>query len=269
MDRHPIVAGQFYPDDSRELDRQLKHFIPADRTPSTAPTILAMLPHAGYIYSGRVAGETIARSRLHDTVILLGPSHTGQGARIGLWPDGSWLFPGGKLDVDHLLAEAILDACAHITADYESHRREHSLEVQIPFLHAKNPSMEIVPVTIADPRPHVLQEVGIALAKAVRGAGKPVSLVVSSDMSHYISASQASRLDELAIEQIRALSPTGLYQTVRDNNISMCGVLPMTVGLTAARDLGARTAYLTRYATSGDVSGDYDQVVGYAGIIVE
>jgi AmmeMemoRadiSam system protein B len=88
-------------------------------------------------------------------------------------------------------------------------------------------------------------------------------------MSHYISASQASRLDELAIEQIRALSPTGLYQTVRDNNISMCGVLPMTVGLTAARDLGARTAYLIRYATSGDVSGDYDQVVGYAGIIVE
>jgi AmmeMemoRadiSam system protein B len=269
MDRHPVVAGQFYPGDPQELKRQLGRYIPATPVVSKEPTILAMVPHAGYMYSGAVAGETIARSRLHDTVILLGPSHTGQGAPIGLWPDGSWLFPGGRLDVDRSLAATILATSPLIAADYESHRSEHSLEVQIPFLHAKNPGMQIVPITIADPRPDVLREVGTSLAEAIKAGDKPVSLVISSDMSHYISASQAEQLDKLAIKQIQALSPTGLYQTVRDRHISMCGVLPMTVGLTAALALGARTAYLTRYATSGDVSGDYDQVVGYAGIIVQ
>lgn len=269
MDRHPIVAGQFYPGDPQELERQLRQCMPADVVVTEQPTILTMLPHAGYIYSGAVAGETVARARLHDTVILLGPSHTGQGAPIGLWPDGSWLFPGGSLQVDQSLAATILQICPRVTADHDSHMREHSLEVQIPFLHAKNPAMTIVPITIADPRSEVLQDVGECLAKAIEAADKPVSLVVSSDMSHYIAASAARKLDGMAIDQIQALSPTCLYTTVRENRISMCGVLPMTVGLTAARHLGAHKAYLTRYATSGDVNGDYDQVVGYAGIIIE
>ncbi|GAU07951.1 AmmeMemoRadiSam system protein B [Desulfoplanes formicivorans] len=269
MDRHPVVAGQFYPDDPRALHRQLNQYMPQGTAASTRPTILAMLPHAGYIYSGSVAGETVARTSLHETIILLGPNHTGQGAPIGLWPDGSWLFPGGSLAVDADLAETILQASPLIAADYASHTREHSLEVQIPFLHAKNPDTRIVPITIADPTFEILEKVGMALARAIRTAAKPVSLVVSSDMSHYVSANTAQKLDGMAIDQIQALDPEGLYATVRHNHISMCGVLPMTAGLIAARELGARKAYLTRYATSGDVNGEYDQIVGYAGIIVE
>ncbi|WP_462324003.1 AmmeMemoRadiSam system protein B [Desulfoplanes sp.] len=269
MDRQPIVAGQFYPSGSRELGRHLKKHIPTNGAPSQQPTILAMLPHAGYIYSGDVAGRTIGRSRLNPSIILLGPSHTGEGAPIGLWPDGCWIFPGGRLCVDQSLAQTILESSPAIASDYASHKREHSLEVQLPFLHAQNPHCSIVPITIADPRPDVLEEVGTSLARAIKMANKPVSLVVSSDMSHYISADAAKKLDTAAIDQILALSPRGLYQTVRDKRISMCGILPMTAGLTAALELGASNAYLTRYATSGDVNGDYDQVVGYAGIIVE
>lgn len=269
MDRHPVVAGQFYPDDPRELHRQVNQYMPQNTEASTRPTILAMLPHAGYVYSGGVAGETVARARLHETVILLGPNHTGQGAPIGLWPDGAWLFPGGRLAVDQTLAGALLASCPHIVADHASHMREHSLEVQLPFLHAKHADTRIVPITIADPREEVLEEVGLTLARNIMASEKPVSLVVSSDMSHYISATSAQKLDALAIAQIQALSPRGLYATVRRNRISMCGVLPMTVGLFAAGKLGARKASLVRYATSGDVNGEYDQVVGYAGILVQ
>ncbi|PIE69538.1 MAG: AmmeMemoRadiSam system protein B [Deltaproteobacteria bacterium] len=269
MDRQPVVAGSFYPGDSQALSRHIRSYLTADQPAFHAQTILTMLPHAGYIYSGAVAGTTLAQANLPATVILLGPSHTGDGAALGLWPDGSWLFPGGDLTVDQSLATTILAACPRIQADYTSHLREHSLEVQIPFLHAVNPHMQILPITIADPRLDILLEVGRALAQVISKASQPIGLLVSSDMSHYISAAQAKVLDHLAIQAITALSPEQLYTTVRDNRISMCGVLPMTAGLTAACELGAERARLIQYTTSGEVTGDDDQVVGYAGMVVE
>jgi len=269
MNRKPAVAGQFYPGNALDLARETQKYTSKKTPHSSQPTILAMVPHAGYVYSGAIAGGTIARANLAETVVLLGPNHTGIGDLVALWPDGTWLFPGGALEVDEPLAAAILAAIPGITSDYTAHLGEHSLEVQLPLPHAKSPKTRIVPICIADPHPGSLLAMGSALASVIARAQKPVSIVVSSDMSHFISAQQAKKQDRLAIDQILALSPQGLFQTVRDHAISMCGIFPMTVGLQAACTLGATKASEICYATSGDVSQDYDNVVGYAGIIVE
>ena len=269
MDRKPIVAGRFYPEEAEQLARDIAGYMGPARPVSQNPTILAMVPHAGYVYSGGIAGETIARARLASTVIMLGPNHTGSGNPLALWPDGTWLFPGGELTVDEELAERVLDAIPSITRDYEAHLREHSLEVQLPFLHAKDPDTRILPICVAEPSPEILLEIGSALAGIIEQTTYPVSILVSSDMSHYITAAQAEKQDGLAIDQILALSAKQLFNTVRENNVSMCGILPMTMGLQAAQDLGAHSASLVRYATSGEVNHDYEQVVGYAGMIVE
>lgn len=269
MDRTPAVAGQFYPGNARDLTREASEYTLRSTSHSAQPTILAMVPHAGYVYSGAIAGETIARANLAETIILLGPNHTGNGDMAALWPDGKWLFPGGSLAVDEALAAEILQTVPGITSDYTAHLREHSLEVQIPLLYAIQPATRIVPICIADPRPESLLNMGSALAGVMAKASTSVSIVVSSDMSHFISANQARTQDGLAIDQILALSPKGLFQTVHDHAISMCGIFPMTMGLQAACALGATRASLIRYGTSGDINQDHDQVVGYAGIIIE
>jgi hypothetical protein len=145
---------------------------------------------------------------------------------------------------------------------------EHSLEVILPFLHVLEPRTRIVPVAVAEPDPRVLVEAGKNLAGAVREHGEPVSIVVSSDMSHYVSHETAQERDAMALERITSLDPEGLYDTVRRNNITMCGVMPMTMGLAACRELGAKEAEVAAYATSGHASGDYGRVVGYAGVLV-
>jgi hypothetical protein len=231
-------------------------------------TLLAMVPHAGYIFSGGVCGKTLGAANLAPTVLLLGPNHTGRGERFALWPDGAWNIPGGSLAVDTGLAQALLDADPAIQADISAHTGEHSLEVVLPFLDRLNPETTIVPVCISAPTLETLERVGNAMGRALRDFGAPVSIVVSSDMSHYITNEEARKMDGMALEPIMTLDPGALYDTVRSRHISMCGVLPMTTGLFAAKTLGATHAELVDYATSGEVSGDFEQVVGYAGVLV-
>lgn len=269
MNRQPLVAGQFYPA-GPALAREAAGLLgAAGGGPGTPrPTILAMVPHAGYIYSGGVAGATLGRADLADTVLMLGPNHTGRGRRLAVWPDGAWDLPGGGLAVDEALAGALLAADTRLCADYTAHVGEHSLEVVLPLLRAKNPATRIVPVVVAEPNPTVLGDVAVSMASVLSGWPSRVSVVVSSDMSHYVSHDAARDLDALALAEITALRPMGLYSVVRDRGISMCGVLPMTLGLFLARELGAVSAEVAAYATSGEVSGDMQHVVGYAGVLV-
>ncbi len=267
QDRFPIVAGQFYPDDPATLGGVVQAAL-AKGTPHPEPTILAMAPHAGYMFSGRLAGATIGSANLAPTVVLLGPNHTGLGAPLAVWPKGRWLFPGGFLEVDEPLADAFLQAEPSLTADTVAHRREHSLEVLLPFLHGRNPATRIVPIAVADPRPQVLAGAASRMAEVLQRWGAPVSLVVSSDMNHFADDATTRQIDRLAIERILALDPMGLYGTVREHDISMCGVFPMTLGLQLALLLGARQAKLVGYSTSGEVNGDMDRVVGYCGVLV-
>lgn len=267
MDRQPVVAGKFYPGVRAQWEPLVRRYLKSDQPEQ--PALLVMLPHAGYVYSGAIAGQTLAGVSLPETLLLLGPNHTGLGARLSLWPSGRWLLPGAHLAVDETLAKAILVGQAGgIQADHLAHTHEHSLEVILPFLWAKAPNTKIVPLAVAEHRPEALLAAAQHLAEVLKSWEKPVLIVVSSDMSHFLAADEAKTKDTLALRAILDLDPPGLLTTVRSKNISMCGVLPMTMGLAVALELGARQARLIKYGHSGEESGDYAQVVGYAGVIV-
>lgn len=265
MDRTPIVAGQFYPGSRSALQEEVAKYLQG--SPSLEKTLLVMVPHAGYVFSGSTAGKTIARSHLAERIVLIGPNHTGRGRKLAVWNDGKWIFPGSLVPVDSGLAAAILEQPG-FSADYEAHLYEHSLEVVLPFLQAVKKDLSVVPVAVAEPGLENLLAAGKNLALAIQESGQETTLVVSSDMSHFISRHEAEEKDRMAIDRILDLDPEGLYRTVRSNNISMCGMLPMVLGLSCVKELGAQKAALVDYTTSGEVNRDYSQVVGYAGILV-
>lgn len=267
MNRRPVVAGQFYPGSAHELKKTLDSLfidVPAEKKKNT---ILTMLPHAGYIYSGKTAGKTLSHSNLKENILLLGPNHTGMGDPFAVWYAGRWEFPGGYLDVNEKIADELIEGVDYLSADFSAHLREHSLEVLVPFLWYTNPNIKIIPIAIMEPRLDILIDAGKKIAGVLKDMDN-ISIVVSSDMSHFISHDRAKKLDKIAIEKCLKVDPEGLYKSVREYNISMCGVLPMTVGLQIAKELGAKTGSLIDYSTSGEVTGDKSYVVGYAGIII-
>ncbi len=268
MNRTPVVAGQFYPGTTADLHHVVDQCLGLATTSEAKPTILAMVPHAGYVFSGPVCGKTLGEAKLHSTIVLLGPNHTGLGASLSLWGQGAWELPGTSVPVDTTLAGTLLAEIPELTADQDAHLQEHSLEVVLPFLHRQDSNVTVVPISVSEPNPSVLQAVGAAMGRALSAYERPVSIVVSSDMSHYVSHDEARELDSMALEQILALNPAGLNSVVRDKRITMCGVRPMTLGLSAALEMGAVKARLAGYATSGEASGDFEQVVGYAGVLV-
>lgn len=264
MDREPAVAGRFYEGDPRSLAREVRAFLTAPLAPRPALGVVA--PHAGYLYSGAIAGAVYARVAVPPRVIVLGPNHTGLGRPAALWPPGGgWRTPLGTVPVSRPLTEALAGGPL-VELDRAAHAREHSLEVQIPFLAVARPDVEIAGLCLGPLGLEDCEEVGRIVASAARAHGALV--VASSDMSHYIPAAEAAEKDRHAIDRILALDPEGLYRTVRREGLTMCGVIPATVMLFAARALGAKAAELVRYGHSGEVTGDDDEVVGYAGLIV-
>jgi len=267
MKRGPAVAGQFYPSSPSELSEMVREYTGA--APGRMNVTGVVSPHAGLMYSGRVAAAVFSRINFPDTFILVGPNHTGIGRPVSLMSSGEWLMPTGRLKVDSDIAAKLKENCGIFEENALAHQMEHSLEVQLPFILYYSSDVKIVPVTMMSCSLDECRLVGEAIADAVRSAGYPVTIIASSDMSHYISDAAARKKDKMAIERITALDPEGLYDTVRDEGISMCGVVPVTSMLFAALKLGSREASLVKYMTSGEVSGDYDYVVGYAGIIVK
>lgn len=266
MQRPSAVAGQFYPRQPNLLRQTLEELVP--QVPAPQPAIGVMVPHAGYPYSGAIAGETFARVQIPPRVVILGPNHRGVGHPAAVFPSGSWLTPLGEAVVDVELAQRLLAECPGLSADTAAHRFEHSLEVQVPFLQYLNPQSAIVPICLGHLLLDDLLAIGTALGGALARFGEKVLLVASSDMTHYESGEVARRKDRLALDRLLALDPEGLYRTVSERRISMCGFMPTVLMLAAAAELGATTASLVRYGNSGDVTGDQAQVVGYAGVIV-
>ncbi|MGM0423795.1 MAG: AmmeMemoRadiSam system protein B [Thermodesulfobacteriota bacterium] len=268
MRRKPLVAGQFYPADPQHLQTQVSEFLQMGTGAQGMPARLCMVPHAGYVFSGAVAGKTLAQSGLQENILLLGPNHTGRGRPLAVWARGEWELPGTALQINEALAKELIQNQPALEEDTQAHMYEHSLEVVLPFIHALRPEARIVPICVAEPDPDLLLQAGQNIGALLKGWTESVTIVVSSDMSHFLPQKQAQAQDNLALEAILALDPARLYQVVRDNRISMCGVLPMTLGLAAALELGCSQAELVDYATSGDKIGDYSQVVGYAGVLV-
>jgi len=227
------------------------------------------MPHAGYVYSGSVAGETASHLAIPETVIILGPNHTGLGPAVSVFPEGKWLMPFGSVPIAEELARTIVEKIELAEADESAHLREHSIEVQLPFLHyQRKGEMKFVPMILSSLATADCRHVGESLAGIINEAEGDVLLVASSDMTHYESHQSATTKDAEAIERILDLDPEGLIKTVFSRKISMCGIIPTAVMLYATKALGATGARLIRYTTSGETSGDYDQVVGYAGILV-
>jgi len=266
MIRTPAVAHQFYPGDAHTLQLLLAQLVPAGV--AARPARAVIMPHAGYVYSGRVTGETVARVEVPEDLIVLGPNHHGLGAPAALMAAGTWRMPGGDVEINAELAAEILLHCPEVQDDSRAHLAEHSLEVLVPFLQYRQPRLTIVPLCLARLDYPVCRLIGLGLAAAGRNFIRPVMLAASTDMSHYESRARASAKDQLAIERVLALDPEGLYQTVAANRISMCGVIPTVIALIAALEAGATRAELVRYTDSGETSGDLDQVVGYAGFIL-
>ncbi|AMV72347.1 AmmeMemoRadiSam system protein B [Desulfuromonas carbonis] len=265
MLRQAAVAGQFYNSDPLLLRRQILELTPEA---TTRQALGIVSPHAGYIYSGAIAAETFARVAIPDRVVIIGPNHHGFGHPAAIYADGSWETPLGKVHVDADFAGRLLQRCPQTGADSAAHRFEHSLEVQVPFLQVRNPGARIVPLCLGHLPLTELLEIGEGLATLIAEDLHPTLIVVSSDMTHYEAGEIARGKDQLAIDCVLALDPEGLYRTVRERRISMCGVLPTVVLLAAARVLGATGAELIRYGNSGDVTGDQQEVVGYAGLAI-
>ena len=226
------------------------------------------MPHAGYKYSGQVAGTVYSRIEIPSRVVLLGPRHFPDGARFAILSDGAWQTPLGLVPLDRPLAEKIARACPLLHEDAIAHRNEHSLEVQLPFLQRLAPSSTFVPIVIASAHYSELESLGHAIADVLRAEEEPMLVIASSDMNHYESDAITRVKDRKAVDRILALDPRGLFDTVREEEISMCGYGAAVAMLTAVRRLGAARAELVRYATSGEVNGDFQEVVGYAGIVI-
>lgn len=265
--RLPAVAGQFYPGNADVLLRDVRGYTAVDVPRRRA--LGCVVPHAGYVYSGHVAGAVYAALELPKRFIILCPNHTGRGAPLAIMGEGSWRTPLGDAQIDSQLAAGLKATFPLLTEDSEAHSTEHAIEVQLPFLQALVEDFTFVPITVGISQLEVLEALGHAMSEVIASSNERILVIASSDMNHYESDVLTRVKDRKAINQILALHPAGLHETVRKENISMCGYGPSVAMLTAAKDEGAHRAELIKYATSGDVTGDTDWVVGYAGIVVQ
>jgi MEMO1 family protein len=267
MKRMPAVAGQFYGGHPGQLAEEVAHF--TYRSTMRNKIIGAISPHAGLMYSGRVAGALYSAIAMPETFIILGPNHSGAGSKMAVMSAGQWLIPTALFNIDNELAASMLEKMPLLTDDPQAHASEHSIEVQLPFLAHAADQIKIVPVTIGHVSLEDCAAAGKGLAAAIKKTGRNAVIIASSDMSHYVNDAEAREKDGLAIGRILSLDPEGLYTTVIGEGISMCGVVPAVIMLYAALELGAEDAQLVQYATSGDINGDFERVVGYASIMVK
>lgn len=265
--RRPSVAGYFYPSNSKELLHELQQYI-SEHTKVDA--LGAVCPHAGYLYSGHVAGAVYSRIKPKDIFILLGPNHTGYGAQVSIMTEGEWEIPFGSIKIHENLAKKVVEKLNFVSDEIKAHLYEHSLEVQLPFIYKINPDSKIVPLTLKTLSIKECEILGQGIAEAIKELGLSESTIIvsSTDMSHYLPDEIARKTDSLAIEKIRKFDPEGLYNTVVEHKISMCGFIPTVTMLWTTKALGAKEVQIIKYTTSAEVSRDYKKVVGYLGAII-
>lgn len=268
--RPPAVAGTFYEGTAALLRAQVAACFAANDRPAAKERFIgAVVPHAGLMYSGHVAAAFYAAAELPRRFVILCPNHTGAGHFAAINREGAWRTPLGDAAVDTDLADKLMSATPLLSVDAAAHAREHSLEVQLPFLqHLLGTDFTFVPICLGAHRYDYAEEIGHAIAEVVKSESEPVAILASSDLNHYEDQTITMRKDQLAIDEVLKRKPHDLWRVVEDFDVSMCGFIPTTAMLAAANELGATDARLLKHATSGDVNGDYSQVVGYASIIV-
>lgn len=268
MIRQPAVAGQFYPSRPEQIKKLISGF---DIKPKKEKekAIACILPHAGYVYSGKVAAEVLSSIEVAPTCIILGPNHTGFGTGASIMPEGEWITPFSSVKIDSELAGLLMKNSKYLETDETAHAYEHSIEVELPLIQAiSRPEFTFVPIILAYADKLVYKDISNSIAAAVRACHRDVTIIASSDMTHYESQKSANEKDRAAIEAILKLDADGLLNKIDELGISMCGYMPAVVAILSAKLLGAHAGRLVAYQTSGDVTGDYSSVVGYAGIVI-
>lgn len=264
--REPAVAGQFYPGTKLSLEKMLSSLI--DKKEKKMKAFGAVSPHAGYIYSGIVAGKVFSRLMPKELFIIIGPNHTGVGETFSVFREGLWKTPLGSVEVDKEFADYILDNSKLFKSDEAAHTYEHSIEVQLPFLQYVMSNFKILPLCIASLDIDELKGAAKDLTQAIKELKRDVTIIASSDMTHYEPQKIARTKDMQAISAILNMNEDELFEKVNNMNISMCGVAPTIITLNATKAIGAKEAELADYKTSGDTTGDYSSVVGYGGVII-
>ena len=277
--RQPAVAGSFYDGDLKSLNIQIEncflHKIGPGKIPLVNPkrqnNIIGLIsPHAGYMYSGPVAANgfyKIALGGKPDSIIILGPNHRGFGEDVSIMTEGKWKTPLGELEIDTEMADDILKNSKIIKNDKKAHQYEHSIEVQLPFIqYIFGKDIKFVPICMT--RQDINTDIEIAKSICSSVVDKNILIIASSDFTHYEPQEYAENVDKQAINAILEFNPEKLYDMIYHQNLTMCGPGPITVMLIACETLGSKKAELLKYATSGDVSGMYNQVVGYASLII-
>ena len=270
--RRPAVSGRFYPDSREQLEREVRGLITPVLPFSHAATArAAIVPHAGYVYSGVTAALVFARLQLPRLIVILAPNHTGRceaPGGVSLWEAGAFETPLGPVPVDAPLADAIRSACPLVGVDHDAHRDEHAIEVELPFIQVRRPDAAIVPLVLAWDDWERARTLGEAVASVVRRSSEPILLLASSDLNHYESAPVSEIKDAQALAAIRDLDGAELLRRCRTERISMCGRAAAATVLAAARALGATTGEVVDYRHSGWVTGDEERVVGYGGVVI-
>ena len=280
MIRSPAVAGVFYEGAREALKTQIEECYTHQLGPGRVPVkssraegkILGMVsPHAGYLYSGPVAAWgfcQLIEKELPESVVLLGPNHYGLGSKVAVMPTGRWRTPLGEVEVDEDLAKEIADSSSLIQLDEIAHRKEHSLEVQLPFLqYGYGEAFKIVPICMMSQDLESAQEIGKALGETLEG--RNVLIIASTDLTHYEPAALANTKDAKVLEAILSMNSGRVHEVVSEHSVSMCGSGSVMAILTATSLLGAQKVRLLKYASSGDITGDYAAVVGYASLVIE
>jgi MEMO1 family protein len=268
MLRLPAVSGRFYPSNPGELTALVRQYTKVENAGELIEARACLVPHAGYVYSGHVAGAVYSRIFIPKKILILGVRHYPQGANAAILSSGAWRTPLGDAPIDEGVAEALRAACPLLREDSVAHSSEHSLEVQIPFLQILQPEFTFVPVALGAVRFEDLVTVGEAIGRVIAASEEEILLLTTSDLNHYENDATTRVKDHKAIDRILALDARGLYDTCRTEAISMCGLGPTVAMLSALQILGTTQAQLVRYATSADVSGDISAVVGYAGMLL-
>jgi len=272
MIRKPAVAGTFYPGDKKKLEETIALLMKRGSGKEEQKNRVKglILPHAGYQYSGAVAAQTVYSAELKNTFIILGPNHTGKGKPFSVMTEGAWQTPLGQAQIDSALAKEIVSGSRYLKSDTRAHDSEHSIEVLIPFLQFAAGDIKFVPLVIARAPKEIYSAIAGDIVRAVKKLDQKddVLLIASSDMTHYEPQESAEKKDRYAIEAINSLNAGELLRRVEEQDMTMCGIAPVVIMLEVVKAFGAKEAKLVRYETSGQATGDYRSVVGYAGMRV-
>ena len=265
--RAPGVAGKFYPHDPAELGATLDDLFSGD-APAAKKWPAAMVPHAGLMFSGRIAADVLRRIEIPETVIIIGPKHTPLGVEWAVTPHATWSLPGIELAADQDLAEKLAHKIDGLELDALAHQQEHAIEVELPLIARLNPAAKVVGIAIGSASLEQCQKFAEQFSEVLADRRESTLLLISSDMNHFASDEENRRLDEIAIASLETLDPAALFQTVTTNHISMCGLRPAVIVLETLRRWGTLAkADRVAYGTSAEISGDKSRVVGYAGML--